>query len=114
MILVIGVVIGLLVVPDEWTVPVIAIAAVLEVAETLVSYRIARRFGRPKVGPEQLPGATGRVVTTCRPMGQVRVRGEVWQARCAAGADVDQRVRVVGRDGLVLEVEPIPEPIPEP
>jgi membrane-bound ClpP family serine protease len=108
MILVIGVLIGLFVVPDEWTVPVIAIAAVLEVAETFVSIRIARRFGRPQVGPERLPGAIGRVVTACRPTGQVRVRGVVWQARCEAGADVDEPVRVVRRDGLVLEVERVP------
>lgn len=105
MILVIGVLIGLLVVPDQWTLPVIAASAVLEVAETFVSFRIAKRFGRPKAGPERLMGAMGRAVTTCRPRGQVQVQGEVWQAYCAAGADVDDRVRVIGRDRLVLEVE---------
>ena len=110
MILVIGVLVGLFVVPDPWTVPVIAAAAVLEVVETFVSFRIAKRFGRPRVGPERLPGATGRVVTTCRPRGQVRVRGEVWQARCEARADVDDPVRVIRRHGLVLDVEPISEP----
>ena len=109
MILVIGVLIGLFVVPDPWTVQVIAAAAVLEVVETFVSFRIAKRFGRPKAGPERLMGAIGRVVTTCRPSGQVRVHGEVWRAQCAAGADVDDRVRVIGRDRLVLEVEPAPD-----
>lgn len=107
MILVIGILVALFVVPDEWTVPVIAAAAALEVVETFVSFRIARRFGRPKAGPERLVGATGRVITTCRPRGQVRVHGEVWQAHCAAGADVDERVRVIGRDRLVIEVEPV-------
>jgi membrane-bound serine protease (ClpP class) len=110
MVLVIGVLIGLFVVPDEWTVPVIAAAAVLEIAETFVSIRIARRFGRPKAGPERLLGATGRAVTTCRPRGQVRVHGEVWQAHCAVGADVDDRIRVIARDRLVLEVEPVSQP----
>lgn len=109
MILVTGILIGLFVVPDAWTVPVIAGAVVLEVVETYVSWRIARRFGRPRVGPERLIGATGRVVTACRPLGQVRVMGEVWQARCDAGAGPEERVRVVARDRLVLIVEPVDE-----
>jgi len=107
MILVTGIVIALFVVPDAWTVPVVVGAIVLEVAETLVSWRIARRFGRPRVGPELLIGETGRVVTPCRPLGQVRVRGEMWQARCEQGAAADERVRVVGRDRLILTVERI-------
>jgi membrane-bound ClpP family serine protease len=104
MILVIGTLIGLFVVPDAWTLPVIAGAAVLEVVETLISLRIARRFGPARVGPERI-GETGRVVQACRPLGSIRVRGEVWQARCESGADVDERVLVTGREGLVLTVE---------
>ncbi len=105
MILVAGVLIGVFVVPDQWTLPVNAGAVVLEVVETFISFRIARRFGRPRVGPERLIDATGRVVIACRPAGTVRVRGEIWQARCDAGADAHALVRVVRRDGLVLEVE---------
>jgi membrane protein implicated in regulation of membrane protease activity len=105
---VIGILIGLFVVPDAWTVPVIAGALLLEVVETYVSLRISRRLGPPRVGPERLIGQTGRVVEACRPDGRVRVRGEVWQARCEAGADVDELVRVIGRDRLVLSVEPAP------
>ena len=107
MILVLGVLIGLFVVPDAWTLPVIAGAVTLEVVETFVSLRIARRFGPPRVGPERVIGATGRVVQPCRPLGRVRVRGELWQARSETPADVDQLVRVVGRHQLVLDVEPI-------
>jgi membrane-bound ClpP family serine protease len=104
-ILLTGIVIGFFVVPDEWTVPVILGAAVVEVTETAVTWWWSRRHP-PKVGPEMLIGATGRVVHACRPLGQVRVRGEVWQARCSAGADRDDVVRVIGRDRLILEVEP--------
>lgn len=105
MILVAGILIGIFVVPDAWTAPVIGGAVVLEVIETFISFRIARRFGLPKVGPERLIGDTGRVVEACRPVGRVRVRGDVWQARCREGADVDERVRVVARHRLVLIVE---------
>jgi membrane-bound serine protease (ClpP class) len=104
-ILLAGILIGFFVVPDAWTVPVILGAAVLEVTETLVTWWWSRRHP-PRVGPETLIGATGRVVDACRPLGQVRVRGEVWQARCDAGADRDDVVRIVGRDRLVLEVVP--------
>ena len=108
MILLAGVLIGLFMVPDRWTAPVIVGAALLEVAETAFGWWWSRR-GAPKVGPETLIGATGRVVRPCRPLGEVRVRGEVWSARCEVGADRDDLVRVVGRDRLTLEVEPTAE-----
>jgi membrane-bound serine protease (ClpP class) len=57
------------------------------------------------VGPETLVGAVGRVVTPCRPLGQVRVQGELWRASCADGADEGEEVRVVALDGLTLLVE---------
>lgn len=110
MIAVLGIVIGLVVVPDPWTLPVIGGAFVLEGIETYVARRITRRLGPPRVGPERLIGQTGRVVAPCRPLGRVRVRGELWQARCAAGADLDAMVRVVRRVQLVLEVEPLEGP----
>jgi membrane protein implicated in regulation of membrane protease activity len=108
-ILVAGILIGLFVVPDAWTWPVIGAAVVLEVVETFVSLRIARRFGPARVGPERI-GETARVVQACRPRGTVRVRGEIWQAHCEAGAKADELVRVTARDGLVLLVEPLEAP----
>ena len=36
---------------------------------------------------------------SCRPRGQVRVGGELWQARCDAGADPGAAVRVTAVDG---------------
>jgi membrane protein implicated in regulation of membrane protease activity len=41
----------------------------------------------------------------CRPEGQVQLDGEIWQARCADGAEEGDSVRVVARDRLVLVVE---------
>jgi membrane-bound serine protease (ClpP class) len=35
----------------------------------------------------------------------VRIDGELWQARAESGLAAGEPVRVVGRDGLVLEVE---------
>ena len=43
----------------------------------------------------------------CRPVGQVRLDGEIWEARCEAGASPGDQVRVIGRDKLALLVEPV-------
>jgi membrane-bound serine protease (ClpP class) len=104
----IGFVIAIFVVPDEWTVPVIVVAAVLEISETAITWWWSRRAA-PKVGPETLIGSMGRVVEACRPHGTVRVNGEIWRARCDAGADADEIVRVVDREKLTLLVEPAAE-----
>ena len=107
MILVVGLVLGFLVVPDPWTIPTVVAFGVLEAVETIWEVRFSRRR-RVRVGVEALDGATGRVVAACRPEGSVRVRGEIWSARSATGdrLEPDQPVRVVGRDRLVLLVEP--------
>jgi membrane-bound serine protease (ClpP class) len=51
-------------------------------------------------------GRLAEVVAPCHPTGQVRVQGELWEARCAEGADVGQSVRIEALDGLTLVVTP--------
>jgi membrane-bound serine protease (ClpP class) len=100
-----AILLAVFVLPPGWDLAVIAVAALVEVAETAFWIHLSRR--RPAaVGAEVLIGAVAEVVTPCRPAGQVRIAGELWQATCRAGADPGERVRVVDRDGLVLEVEP--------
>ena len=67
---------------------------------------------RPSVnGPQRLLGMTGVVTTALAPGGVVRVGGELWSAQlCDAFAPAllpGQPVRIVGRRGLTLEVEPV-------
>jgi membrane protein implicated in regulation of membrane protease activity len=102
-----AVLLAVYVLPDGWDVPVIAVAAVIEVAETLFWIWLSRR-GRVKVGPETLLGMTAEVVTPCRPMGQVRLQGELWRARCEEGADTGELVLVRALEGLTLVVERAP------
>ena len=106
MIVLTGVLLAIFVVPDGWRLPVVIGFAILEVTETVVTWRFSRR-GAPKVGTETLIGAVGRAVTDCRPVGTVRIRGEVWQARSSSGLAAGQRVRVRGRDRLTLLVDPV-------
>jgi membrane-bound serine protease (ClpP class) len=100
-----AVLLALFVVPRPWGLVLVAAAAVVEVGESFFWLRLSRRR-RIQMGAETLIGATARVVSDCRPLGQVRLRGELWGARCEAGASAGDTVRIVDRDGLTLLVEP--------
>lgn len=61
---------------------------------------------RPIVtGGEALIGAEGEAVSWHGADGRVRINGEIWLARAGAPLADGSRIRVVGRDGLVLRVE---------
>jgi len=57
-------------------------------------------------GAEEMLGAPGEVVSAFSDTGWVHVHGENWQARTHARLVRGQRIRVTGRDGLTLVVEP--------
>ena len=100
-----AILLAVFVLPEPWGLVAVVAAAVVEVAETLFWLWYSKRR-RVQVGAETLVGSVGRVVTPCRPLGQIRVQGELWRARCAAGADAGDEVRVLALDGLTLLVEP--------
>ncbi len=64
---------------------VIALAAAVEVGEYFFWRRFLRRY-RIRTGAEALIGEQVRVVEACDPLGRVRVRGELWNARSPAAA----------------------------
>jgi membrane-bound serine protease (ClpP class) len=57
-------------------------------------------------GPEEMIGLDGEVVSWSGHVGRVRTHGEIWQARASDVLAPGSRVRIAGRDGLVLEVRP--------
>jgi membrane protein implicated in regulation of membrane protease activity len=77
---------ALLWLPSPWSYVAVIGAALVEIAEIGVFLWYSRRR-RATTGAEALPGMHGTVIETCRPMGQVRVAGERWRARCDEGAD---------------------------
>ena len=83
---------------------VLCLGAVAEVGEIVWGRRLAKRW-RPRTGAEAMVGMEAEVTTACRPRGQVRVHGELWEAVCAEGADAGEIVRVTSMDGLKLVVE---------
>lgn len=74
----------------------------------LVLAALLRSRKRPVVtGSEALIGAEGETVSWQGSEGRIRVMGEIWLARSPAPLSAGNRVKVVGRDGLVLHVEEI-------
>jgi membrane-bound serine protease (ClpP class) len=96
---------SLLFLPAPWSYLVVVGAIVVEAAELWLWRRFLGHY-RVTTGAEGLVGAPAEVVEPCDPAGRVRVRGELWQARCAKRAVAGQRMRVTRVDGLTLEVEP--------
>lgn len=57
-------------------------------------------------GAEGMVGEVGQAATALAPRGQVKVRGEIWQAHSAEPVAVGSYVEVVRVRGLTLEVRP--------
>jgi membrane-bound serine protease (ClpP class) len=57
-------------------------------------------------GAEALVGSTGQVVSWKDGSGTIRVHGEIWSARGQEIVAPPEMVRVVSRQGLVLDVTP--------
>jgi membrane-bound serine protease (ClpP class) len=104
MLLVGAILLAFFVLPPGWGIAAVALGIVIEVSEVGFWIRFLRRY-RVRTGVEGLIGSTGEVIETCDPRGRVRLRGEIWHARCASRAEVGERVTVTGVDGLTLEVE---------
>ena len=62
---------------------------------------------RPTMDLSEVMGQVGETRTALEPTGSVYVAGELWTARAVDRIEVGERVRVIGRDGLILTVEPI-------
>ncbi len=97
-------VILLLLLPTPWNVIGFIVVLPIWVLELLAWNRTVKHR-RKAVGAQTLIGKDAVVSTPCRPVGQVRLNGEIWEARCDAGASPGDRVRVIDRDGLTLVVE---------
>jgi membrane-bound serine protease (ClpP class) len=100
-----AVLLAIFVIPKPWGLILVIVAAVVEVGESFFWVHLSRRR-RIQMGAETLIGAKAQVVSECRPLGQVRIHGELWRAHCGRGAAPGETVRVVGREGLTLLVEP--------
>jgi membrane-bound serine protease (ClpP class) len=76
---------------------------------TVVSLALKARRRRIVSGSEELIGASGVALEGFKHEGRVRIHSEDWNARTRAPLTAGQKVRVTGREGLTLLVEPQPK-----
>jgi membrane-bound serine protease (ClpP class) len=107
MLVILAILAAIFLLPSPWGLVAIIVALIIDLTEVGFGLWYAKRR-RPQTGAEALVGTVGRVVVRCDPLGQVRVAGELWQARCEAPAEEgdDVRVEAIGAD-LVLTVRPV-------
>lgn len=91
--------------------PVVLLTVVGGTALLMVSglpAMLRARFSTPTIGRESMVGEVGAALAAVDPDGTVEVRGAAWRARTnrATPISAGDQVRVVGVDGLLLEVEP--------
>jgi membrane-bound serine protease (ClpP class) len=87
--------------------PLIAGAAAASAALFMgvLGFAFKARGRAVRTGSEAMIGSTGEVVSWATGEGRVLVHGEIWTARGSRSFTAGQKVRVVGRAGLALQVE---------
>ena len=76
-----------------------ALVEIIEIGVWLKWRKVA-----PRSGVEMMVGMTGVALTDCIPEGQIKVKGQIWNARCVEGVKAGATVRVTAVNGLRLDV----------
>src|SRR5215468_8231669 len=100
MLLLAGILLAVFVVPWPWGLVTVLAGGLLDVGESFAFLKWSRRR-KSEVGAEALVGQTAVVATQT----QVRVAGELWEARGAKPLQIGQQVVVRAVDGVTLVVE---------
>ena len=91
--------------------PLVLVVVVVGVGMLMVGglpAMVRARFSTPTIGRESMVGELGTALAGINPEGTVEVKGAPWRARTNRATPIEEGepVRVVGIDGLLLEVEP--------
>ena len=105
MLTIVAIILALTVIPSPWGWVAVIVAAVIDVVETVFFLWWSKRR-KAAVGAETLVGRRAVVVRALAPRGQVKLDGEVWEARASLELEPGTDVIVTGLDGLLLDVEP--------
>jgi len=73
----------------------------------LLSIAVRARRNKITTGVEGMIGAVAIAVGELNPKGTVQVHGEYWNARATRRVEASAPVRIMGMDGLTLQVEPV-------
>jgi membrane-bound serine protease (ClpP class) len=79
----------------------------------MISYVLRLRKRGAVSGKDSIIGGIGTAMQSFSGEGKVWLEGEAWTATSKLNVEKDQQVVVHALDGLILEVEPVPEPVPE-
>jgi membrane-bound serine protease (ClpP class) len=94
-----AILLAIFVLPSPWGIAVVVAGGLTDIAESLVLLKWSRRR-RAVTGVEALIGETAVVTSPT----QVRVAGEIWEARSSDPLVVGEEVEVAAVDGLKLRV----------
>lgn len=91
--------------------PLILAVSILSAGFFLVAVRsIIRAHRRPVVsGAEEITAGVGEALSDIETTGQIHIHGETWQVETSKPVKQGEKVRVTGREGLILKVEPLEE-----
>src|SRR5262249_5981757 len=95
-------------IPEMRLPPALVLAVVVPFGVVLsIMLRLAMKARRAKVmtGVAGMIGSIGKAETPISPSGTVFVQGELWRARSKMAIPKGEAVRVLGIEGLTLEVE---------
>jgi membrane-bound serine protease (ClpP class) len=92
----------------SWVTLLVAVIGVALAFVAGMPSMVRTRFSTPTIGREWMLGEMGRAVTAISPDGVVQIREALWRAYTNRATPIEEldKVRVVGIEGLVLEVEP--------
>jgi membrane-bound serine protease (ClpP class) len=94
-----AILLAIFVLPSPWGIVAVVAGGLTDIAESLVLLKWSRRR-RAVTGVEALIGKTAVVTSPT----QVRVAGEIWEARSGDPLVVGEEVEVAAVDGLSLQV----------
>jgi membrane-bound serine protease (ClpP class) len=94
-----AILLAIFVLPSPWGIAAVVAGGLTDIAESVVFLKWSRRR-RAVTGVEALIGKTAVVSSPT----QVRVAGELWEAKSADALVVGEEVEVTGVDGLTLQV----------
>ncbi len=84
-----------------------AVALLAGGATLLIATKMYRLRHQPaRTGSDEMVGSPGKVLDWSGDRGEIRVQGEIWQARAQAPLEPGRAVRVTAMEGMTLVVEP--------
>lgn len=84
-----------------------AVALVAGVGTLLIATKMYQLRHRPALtGSDEMVGSPGKVIGWSGDRGEVRVQGEVWQARAQGTLEPGRPIQVLAMEGMTLLVEP--------